>query len=66
MKVHDPVCGTEIDLSDAVASEDHDGWAYFFCSRGCHAAFESSPARFADAPAVGGAQEPDTGAGRWL
>lgn len=53
MKLHDPVCGKRIDLEDAVASEDHGGWAYFFCSLRCHAAFKSSPAHFANAPGAG-------------
>ncbi len=51
MKVRDPVCGSEFDLGDAVASEDHDGWAYFFCSPDCCEAFRSSPARYAQDPA---------------
>lgn len=50
MKVRDPVCGKEIDLSDSVASEDRDGWAYFFCSAACHRHFELSPKRFSDRP----------------
>jgi YHS domain-containing protein len=50
MNVRDPVCGREIDLGDAMASEDHDGWAYFFCSAGCHEAFKSSPDRYSQKP----------------
>jgi Cu+-exporting ATPase len=50
MKVRDPLCGREIDLADAVASEFHDGWAYFFCSVGCHETFRSSPGRFSEKP----------------
>jgi Cu+-exporting ATPase len=52
MKVRDPVCGTEINLADAVASEDRDGWAFFFCSAGCHDLFRSAPDRFLHAPAL--------------
>ena len=50
MNVRDPVCGREIDLGDAVASEDHDGWTYFFCSAGCHENFRSSPDLFSQKP----------------
>lgn len=50
MKVRDPVCGKEIDLVDAMASEDRDGWAYFFCSSACHRLFNLSPERFSDRP----------------
>jgi Cu+-exporting ATPase len=52
MKVRDPLCGREIDLADAVASEFHDGWAYFFCSTGCLETFRSSPDRFSEKPGV--------------
>jgi YHS domain-containing protein len=51
MKIRDPVCGTKIDLADAVASEDRDGWAFFFCSAGCHDRFRSAPDRFSHATA---------------
>ena len=50
MKVRDPVCGEEIDLVDAKASEDRNGWAYFFCSNACHQHFKLSPERFSDRP----------------
>lgn len=51
MLVRDPVCESEIDLAIAAASEDHDGWAYFFCSERCHGRFLASPDRFAQKPA---------------
>ncbi|MFQ5775663.1 MAG: YHS domain-containing protein [Kiloniellaceae bacterium] len=49
MKVCDPVCGKEIGLADVVASEDHEGWAYFFCSEPCHRRFMAAPERYARA-----------------
>ncbi len=55
MQVHDPVCGKEMDLGDTVAFEDHEGWAYFFCSLDCHETFKKSPERFT--------KKPDTAAG---
>lgn len=53
MNVTDPVCGKEMDLGDAIASEDHEGWAFFFCSSDCHEAFKGSPGRFANKPNTG-------------
>ncbi len=50
MNVRDPVCGKEMDLSDVVAFEDHEGWAYYFCSPECHEVFKKSPERFTDKP----------------
>jgi Cu+-exporting ATPase len=35
-----------LDLEKAVAQEDYEGWAYFFCSNACHRHFRLSPARF--------------------
>jgi YHS domain-containing protein len=46
MLVSDPVCGREFDLEASAVAEDHEGWAYFFCSDGCHARFMASPQRF--------------------
>jgi Cu+-exporting ATPase len=50
MHVYDPVCGKPIDLVDAVASIEHEGWAYFFCSLDCHDEFKRSPGSFAEKP----------------
>lgn len=59
MQVHDPVCGKEMDLGDAVAFEDHEGWAYFFCSLDCHQTFKKSPERFTKKPdAAAGSNAP--------
>lgn len=48
MNVTDPVCRKDMDLGDASAFEDHEGWAYFFCSPDCHMAFKRSPDRFTE------------------
>jgi Cu+-exporting ATPase len=45
--VVDPVCGQELDLDRAAAQEDHEGWAYFFCSHRCQELFAADPGRFA-------------------
>lgn len=47
MTVTDPVCQRPLPLEEAVAGEDFDGWAYFFCSAACHARFKETPATFA-------------------
>jgi Cu+-exporting ATPase len=42
--VTDPVCGMKIDSEDAVATADHRGATYHFCSQACHDAFVADPA----------------------
>ena len=44
--VTDPVCGMRIDADDAVATAEHEGKTYYFCSRACHDAFVANPASF--------------------
>lgn len=39
----DPVCGMEIDPSNAAASEEHEGTTYYFCSQACHEKFLADP-----------------------
>ena len=41
--VMDPVCGMRIDPDDAVATADHEGQRYWFCSEACRDAFISDP-----------------------
>ena len=45
--VTDPVCGMRIDTDDAVATAEHEGKTYYFCSRACHDAFVVDPASYA-------------------
>lgn len=59
MEVTDPVCGKTVDLGGAEPIE-HRGWAYFFCSTACRAAFLAAPEHYAAsrhgrAPPHGGA-----------
>ena len=49
--VTDPVCGMQIDPATAVASEEHEGRTYHFCSDSCHQRFVKEPGRFATATA---------------
>lgn len=44
--VKDPVCGMEIRPDEAVASEEHAGHVFYFCSEGCHRAFLADPQRY--------------------
>lgn len=44
--VRDPVCGMDINPDHAVASEEHDGRVFYFCSEGCHNTFLADPHRY--------------------
>jgi YHS domain-containing protein len=44
--VEDPVCGMRIDSDEAVATIEHEGTTYHFCSQTCHDAFEANPASY--------------------
>ncbi len=46
MTVKDPVCGMEIDPSNAVATEEHEGQTYYFCSAACHDKFLADPGAY--------------------
>ena len=41
--VTDPVCGMRIDPDDAVATAEHHGQPYWFCSQACREAFAADP-----------------------
>lgn len=45
--VKDPVCGMEIRPEDAVATGEHAGVSFYFCSKGCYNAFVKDPDRYA-------------------
>lgn len=42
----DPVCGMKISPADAVATIDHEGTTYYFCSQDCADSFKESPADY--------------------
>jgi YHS domain-containing protein len=44
--VTDPVCGMQIRPEDAVATEEHDGRTFYFCSEACHQTFVGDPHRY--------------------
>jgi P-type Cu+ transporter len=42
----DPVCGMAVDPTKAVATREHEGKTYYFCSAGCARKFEADPKRY--------------------
>ena len=43
----DPICGMMVDPIRAAGTSVYGGKTYYFCSAGCKATFEKSPAKFA-------------------
>lgn len=39
----DPVCGMQVEESDAAGQTDYEGTTYYFCSISCKDKFEASP-----------------------
>lgn len=48
--VVDPACGVEIAPDESVATLQHGGETYYFCSEGCREEFEADPDQFLDSP----------------
>ena len=44
--VTDPVCGMQIEQSQAAAQTTHEGQTYYFCSVECREKFEQNPAEY--------------------
>ena len=42
----DPVCGMKVSPQKAAASVEHAGRTWYFCSKGCGAKFEATPAKY--------------------
>ena len=42
----DPVCGMEINESDAAATSEYQGQTYYFCAAACKRAFDESPTKY--------------------
>ena len=42
----DPVCGMQVDEGTAAGSSVFEGTTYYFCSKGCKAAFEKEPHKY--------------------
>ncbi len=56
MKVKDPVCGMNIEDADAVATSEHGGTTYYFCSQPCKENFDKEPEKYLEGKVP--AQEP--------
>jgi Cu+-exporting ATPase len=46
MKVHDPVCGMDIEPQSAFAKREHMGQTFYFCSQSCVDQFDKDPHHF--------------------
>jgi Cu+-exporting ATPase len=55
-KQKDPVCGMMVVPERAAGKVEHDGKAYFFCSKGCAERFQREPRKFLGAPGTAGMQ----------
>jgi len=44
----DPVCGMQVDAMTTSHKADHEGTAYYFCSRGCMLDFQDAPEKYLD------------------
>ena len=44
--ITDPVCGMQLESSQAAAQTVYEGQAYFFCSEECRKTFEENPKEF--------------------
>ena len=42
----DPVCGMQVTEDSAAAAWEHQGTAYYFCSKGCWERFRADPEHF--------------------
>ncbi len=49
----DVVCGMMVDPKTAGAKSEYKGKTYYFCSKGCKAAFDKQPDKYLGAPASG-------------
>jgi Cu+-exporting ATPase len=47
MKIHDPVCGMEIEPKSAFATRQHMGRTFYLCSQSCLEKFDADPHRYA-------------------
>jgi YHS domain-containing protein len=47
-KQTDPVCGMQIEKTDAAGQSDYEGRTFYFCSSACKEQFDANPTRFTD------------------
>src|SRR5438105_2670128 len=53
-KAKDPVCGMSVDPAKAAGKVEHEGKAYYFCSKRCAERFAQEPEKFLAAPGTAG------------
>jgi heavy metal translocating P-type ATPase len=53
-KVKDPVCGMAVEPAKAADKVEHEGQAYYFCSKRCAERFTQDPEKFLVAPGTAG------------
>jgi Cu+-exporting ATPase len=58
MKTKDPVCGMEIETSEAFATRSHQEQRFYFCSQKCVDEFDAYPHRYASRALAGPELEP--------
>lgn len=49
----DLVCGMTVDPKNAAGKSEYKGKTYYFCSKGCKAAFDKEPEKYLGAPSSG-------------
>jgi YHS domain-containing protein len=54
----DPVCGMDLEESQAKASAEFEGKTYYFCSDACREEFEASPEQYALGAGSGASASP--------
>ncbi len=42
----DPVCGMQVEESEAAGQTEHEGRTYYFCSTACKERFDGNPAEY--------------------
>jgi Cu+-exporting ATPase len=50
----DPVCGMRVDPAKSVATQEHEGTRYFFCSAGCATKFRADPNKYLPSKSLAG------------
>jgi YHS domain-containing protein len=45
--VRDPVCGMQLEESNAAGKSEYKGKTYYFCSPSCKGAFDKEPGKYA-------------------
>ena len=48
--VKDPVCGMEIDPTEAAGTSEYQGQTYYFCSLDCKTQFDKNPQQYVGPP----------------